>query len=300
MKQIKHRRRRLRIGNPVGFSLFCLGVIVLIVLLYAGIAWVVKNGPAVVDAVKGAVQSEANASDNPGSTDVPPPIAEFSPDPTDAPVETPAAGTPNTSPETPAPEPTQLVTASPAEDPSAPLYGRIIGLDPCRDGSSKYPEEASYNLELALKLKAYLEEQGATVILSRTDSTGTYENVERAKTFKNAECDVVIRLMANHITSKTSAAYVRGTAKNEDFCRDVLEGYIEATGMKLQTGDGKKSGYEVKSDDVCKKCGCPCAVLIYGNWENSTDYANLQDAAFQQKMMDGIYNGILQYFGVVV
>lgn len=299
MKQIKHRRRRLRIGNPVGFSLFCLGVIALIVLLYTGIAWAVKNGPAVVDAMKDAVQKEASASVNPADPTAPPPVEEYSPAPTGA-AETPAAGTPNTAPETPSPEPTLLVTAEPGKDPSAPLYGRIIGLDPCRDGSSKYPEEAVYNLEFVLKLKDYLEEQGATVILSRTDSTGTYENTDRAKTFKNAECDVVIRIIANHISAKTSAAYVRGTQKNEDFCRAILDGYIEATGMKRQTGDGKKNGYEVNPDDVCRKCGCPCAVLVVGNWKNDTDYANLQDSAFQQKMMEGIYNGILQYFGILV
>lgn len=299
MKQIKHRRRRLRIGNPVGFSLFCLGVIALVVLLYAGIAWVVKNGPTVVDAVKGAVQGEVNASADPSDSALPALVDEYSPSPTPQ-GETPQVGTPDTAPETPSAEPTQLVTAPPQEDTSAPLYGRIVGLDPCRDGSSNYPEEAVYNLEFVLKLKDYLEEQGATVILGRTDSTGTYENVDRAKTFKNAECEVVIRIMANHITSKTSAAYVRGTQKNEDFCRAVLDGYIEATGMSRQTGDGKKNGYQVKSDDVCKKCGCPCAVLIVGNWDNSTDYENLQSSDFQRKMMEGIYNGILQYFGVTV
>lgn len=297
MKQIKHRRRRLRIGNPVGFSLFCLGVIAVVVLLYTGIAWVVKNGPTVVNAMKDAVQQEANASADPTDPSAPPPVEEYFPEPT-SPVETPEIGTPDTSPETPSPEPTQLVTAAPQEDTSAPLYGKIIGLDPCRDGSSKYPEEAAFNLEFVLKLKDYLEERGATVILSRTDSTGTYENEERARTFKNAECQVVIRIMANHISSKTSAAYVRGTAKNEDFCRDILEGYVEATGMKLQSGDGKKKGYAVDPDTVCKKCGCPCAVLIVGNWDNKTDNANLQNADFQQKMMEGIYNGILQYFDI--
>ena len=55
MKQIKHRRRKLRIGNPVGFSLFCLGCLAVLALLYVGIAWLVRHGSTVAQAVKDAV-----------------------------------------------------------------------------------------------------------------------------------------------------------------------------------------------------------------------------------------------------
>ena len=57
MKQIKHRRRKLRIGNPVGFSLFCLGCLAVLALLYVGIAWLGRHGSTVAQAVKNAVQS---------------------------------------------------------------------------------------------------------------------------------------------------------------------------------------------------------------------------------------------------
>ena len=73
-----------------------------------------------------------------------------------------------------------------------------------------------------------------------------------------------------------------------------------ATGMSRQTGNDKKNGYENKSDDVCKKSNCPVAVLVLGNWNNETDQANFQDPAFQQKMMEGIYNGILTYWDIPV
>ena len=62
----------------------------------------------------------------------------------------------------------------------------------------------------------------------------------------------------------------------------------------------KKNGYENKSDDVCKKSNCPVAVLVLGNWNNETDQANFQDPAFQQKMMEGIYIGILTYWDIPV
>ena len=56
MKQIKKRRRVLRIGNPVGFSLFCLVCLAVLAGLYLGISWAIKNGPGVVKAMRAVVQ----------------------------------------------------------------------------------------------------------------------------------------------------------------------------------------------------------------------------------------------------
>ena len=58
MKQIKKRRRVLRIGNPIGFSLFCLVCLALLAGLYLGISWAIKNGPGVVKAMRTTVQEE--------------------------------------------------------------------------------------------------------------------------------------------------------------------------------------------------------------------------------------------------
>ena len=58
MKQIKKRRRVLRIGNPVGFSLFCLVCLAVLAGLYLGISWAIKNGPGVVKAMRAVVQEE--------------------------------------------------------------------------------------------------------------------------------------------------------------------------------------------------------------------------------------------------
>lgn len=290
MKQIKRRRRRLRIGDPVGFSLFCLGCLAVLALLYVGVSWLIEHGPSMVSAAKEALQNEVAATQAPEESQAPL-VEEYTPDPA-LQADTPQPGTPAPTRE-PTATPTQLITAPPAQDPSAPLYGKIIGIDPCRDSTSKYPDEVANNLELAFALKEFLEQQGATVVLAREENEGVYELEDRAKTFKKAGCHLVVRMMANHISEKTSAAYVYGTGKNEDFCREVLNAYVEKTGMKKQSG--KKSGYEKKSDEVCKNCGCPCAVLIVGNWENDTDKMNLQDDSFRLLMMEGIYQGILNY-----
>ena len=205
MKQIKKRRRILRIGNPIGFSLFCLVCLALLAGLYLGISWAIKNGPGVVKAMRTTVQEEVMTT--PTVEPSREPKDELLPTPTPEVKETPALGTPVAS--TPTPEPTVYVTADPSQDISAPLYGQIIGIDPCRD-NTKRPEEAENNLILANHLKRYLESQGAKVVLGRTEEDkGKVEDSTRAKIFREAGCTYVVRLKCNYINAKTSACYVK-------------------------------------------------------------------------------------------
>ena len=292
MKQIKKRRRILRIGNPIGFSLFCLVCLALLAGLYLGISWAIKNGPGVVKAMRTAVQEEVlttptvEPSREPKDELLPTP----SPTPTPEAKDTPALGTPVAT--TPTPEPTVFVTAGPAEDMSAALYGQIIGLDPARDSKSKYTSEAANNLVVANHVKRYLESQGATVILSRTEDTkGALANEDRGRIFKNANCTYVVRLMCNHINAKTSACYVQASKSNKDFGKKMVEAYVASTGMRIQ--NGKSGGVEVKTDSVADTCGCPCVLLIMGNWDNSKDKDNLQDEVFLDKISEAVFNGLV-------
>ena len=292
MKQIKKRRRILRIGHPVGFSLFCLACLAVVAGLYLGISWAIKNGPRVVNSLRTTVQEEVLTT--PTVEPSREPEEELLPTATPTPTlevkDTPALGTPDAS--TPSPEPSVFVTADPRESVGAALYGQVIGIDAARSSTSKYTSEAAYNLTLANHLKLYLESQGATVVMSRTEDTkGDLTNEERGRIFKNGGCTYVIRLMCNHINSKTSACYVQVSKRNKDFGQKLVDAYVEATGMRKQ--NGKKGGLETKSDSVASECGCPCALLILGNWDNSTDKSNLQDEAFMDRICDGIFNGLM-------
>ena len=287
MKQIKKRRRILRIGNPIGFSLFCLVCLALLAGLYLGISWAIKNGPGVVKAMRNTVQEEVMTT--PTVEPSREPKDELLPTPTPEVKETPALGTPVAS--TPTPEPTVYVTADPSQDISAPLYGKIIGIDPCRDNTTR-PEEAENNLILANHLKRYLESQGAKVVLGRTEEDkGKVEDSTRAKIFREAGCTYVVRLKCNYINAKTSACYVKATKKNKAFGQKMIDAYVLATGMKKQSN--KKNGVQVEDDAVADKCGCPCVAYLLGNWENEQDYTNLHDEVFIDRMCEGIFNGLV-------
>lgn len=291
MKQIKKRRRILRIGNPIGFSLFCLVCLGLMAGLYLGISWAIKNGPGVVKAMRTVVQEEVMTT--PTVEPSREPMDELLPTPTPTPApeakDTPALGTPNAA--TPTPVPTAYVSAGPAGNITAPLYGQVIGIDPCRD-STKRAAEAENNLILASHLKRYLESQGAIVVLGRTEKDkGKVDDNSRAKVFREANCTYVIRLKCNYISSKTSACYAKVTKDNKSFGQKMIDAYTVATGMKKQSN--KKNGVQVEDDTVAAKCGCPCVALILGNWENKKDKENLQDEVFIDRICEGIFNGLV-------
>ena len=295
MKQNKKRRRVLRIGHPIGFSLFCLVCLALVAGLYLGISWAIKNGPGMVKAMRSVVQEEVLVT--PTVEPSQEPAEELLPTPTPTPTpevkDTPALGTPVA--ETPTPEPTAVVTADPSEDLKMPLSGQPIGLDAYRDeNSSKFKSEAAYNLMFAKRLKVNLESQGATVVLSRTDETkGTLSNEERGRIFKEAKCDYVVRLMCNYPNSSNSSTYVRCSKDNAEYGLILVDAYSMATGMKKQNGSDRRNGVNIVSDSVATGCGCPCALLILGNWDSSKERKRLQDEEFMEQMCEGIFNGLV-------
>lgn len=292
MKRIKHRRRHLRISNPIGFSLFLAGCLLAVGILGGIVCLCIGYGDQAVAWIKDSIlgvseeiEAEANATFTP--------IPTNTPIPTDAEVQTPEVGTP--APPTITPEP--LVTESPApdgvveRDPNAPLYGFVIGLDPTRDTDSKYPDECEYNLAFAKELKAYLEAKGATVVLTREDNDKSYSNTKRAATLKEADCDIALRLMCNHIAAKTSGCYVQSRKKHMDYAQLLIDHYSELTGIPKQAG--KDDGTQSKNDAVCDELDCPGVMLILGNWDNKTERSNLQDDLFRQNMIEAIYQTFL-------
>lgn len=293
MKRIKTRRKHFRITNPLGFSLFC-AIIVLAIGLVVGIVCLavgygedaVKWAKAQLNGTKVVAEITQAPTQAPTATAVP----------TDSAVETPDIGTPV--PETPTPQPIEIgtpepvETTSPNEDPNAPLYGFTIGLDPARDGESKYKKECAYNLEFAQQLAAYLESKGATVIVTRENNTKSVGNSKRAKAIKSADCDVALRLICNHISSKSTGCYAQANKKYKDFATSLIAAYSEATGIRLQAG--KTNGFESKTDAVAKDCGCPCVMIVLGNWENKSDRGILEDEAGREKMIAAIYESLLR------
>ena len=293
MKRIKTRRKHFRITNPLGFSLFCAIIVLAIGLVVGVVCLAVGYGEEAVQYIKAQLNGTKVVAQ---VTEAPTPEPTATVVPADTGKETPEIGTP--APETPTPQPIDLgtpvpvETVSPDQDPNAPLYGFTIGLDPARDGKSKYKKECAYNLEFAQQLAAYLESKGATVVLTRTDNSKEVGNSKRAKAIKSADCNIALRLICNHISSKSTGCYVQAPKKQKSYGQALIDAYAQATGIRKQAG--KSDGLETKTDAVAADCGCPCVLLVLGNWENKSDRAILEDEAVREKMVQAIYETLLR------
>ncbi len=246
----------------------------------------------------------------------PEPTPELTPEPTVEPTPEPMR--------TPEPEiefvPVQ--SAEPTEQ-SEPLSGIVIGLDPGHQSKGNNEQEPvapgsdetkpkvssgtagvstgimeyKVNLNVGLKLRDLLEEQGATVVMTRESNDVNLSNVERAQFFNDHEVNLGVRLHCNGIDDTSArGAFMLIPKENpyqekcEKAAEIVLEAYCEATGLKNKgvQAYGNQTGFNW--------CERPVINIEMGHMSNVEEDELLTDSAFQSKMAQGICDGIVRYF----
>ena len=221
------------------------------------------------------------------------------------------------------PTPLPTPTLSPTESTFLPLKGFVIGLDPghqAHGNSAKEPvapgsdelkkkvssgtqgrwtkvPEYKVNLQVALLLKALLEERGATVVMTRETHDVNISNAERAQFFNEQNTGYALRLHCNGSDDPdVHGAFMLVPAKNpylEDCNRAaslLIEEYCKAT-------DAKNLGITKRSDQTgfnwCKRM---IVNIEMGHMTNKEEDYLLTDPDYQKKMAQGLLNGILRYF----
>lgn len=163
--------------------------------------------------------------------------------------------------------------------------------------------EYALNMEISLLLRDALEAEGYEVVLTRENNETAISNAERAQLANVAGADIYLRIHANGSTdsSASGALALIGSSSNpwvgslydESYAlaTDVLTSYCEATGMAnlgIQTND-TMTGINWAEE--------PVMILEMGFMTNPTDDVNMEDDAYQAKMVQGIVTGIDTYFG---
>lgn len=161
--------------------------------------------------------------------------------------------------------------------------------------------EYQLNLDISLKLRDALVAEGYDVIMTREDNDTAISNAERATLANDAGADFTIRIHANgdDDSSANGALAIIGSESNEyvgsvydeskSLGEAVLNAYCESTGMKnlgIQTSD-TMTGINWST--------IPVMILEMGFMSNQTDDENMQDLDYQEKMVQGIVNGINEY-----
>ena len=172
--------------------------------------------------------------------------------------------------------------------------------------AGKIMTEEALNLEVGLKLKTALENEGATVHITRETNASDMSNVERAEFANSLNCDMVVRLHADGSESAT----VSGISMLIPSAKRISEGYLTSEIIEKS----RKAG-EYILNDVCGNTGAsnkgiveradmtgfnwsgvPVVLLEMGFMTNPEEEAKLVTEEYQQKIISGIISGLEKYF----
>lgn len=197
--------------------------------------------------------------------------------------------------------PATAVAETPVEQPQGALKGIVVVLDPGhgreRTGTIQHGMvEKELNLDLALRTKALLEKEEATVILTRNGDTNCMEQVTkdedlacRVEVAKTHQAAVFVSIHANAgNTSAHGAETYYYTKQSEELATYMQQAYIHATNLKDRSV--KTAPFRVlMGTDV------PSVLLEVGFLSNTEEASLFTQDSFKDTAARGIAQGIINY-----
>ena len=162
--------------------------------------------------------------------------------------------------------------------------------------------EYELNLTISKQLEQELQKRGYDVMLTRQDNDTAISNRERALLAADFGADIYIRIHANGSDDPSvSGALVMVPSANNPYVAQ-LHDKSNALGEAIINAYCQSCGIPNKgvifSDDMTgiNWNQMPVTILEMGFMTNQSDDTNMQNADFQIQMVQGIANGIDQYF----
>lgn len=170
--------------------------------------------------------------------------------------------------------------------------------------SGKHTTEEKVNLAVGLALRDRLEELGATVVMTRTESKMTISGIERCEIANKAGADVAIRIHCDGSTDRSvhgvsvlvPSGDLLGTPSIQD--ESVRLGQLMVDAVSAQTGAYNRG--TVKRTDLTgfNFSEVPSVLIEMGFMTNADEDAKLASADYQAKIVEGMVQSVLAWYGV--
>ena len=182
---------------------------------------------------------------------------------------------------------------------SSVMKARVTsGTTGCVSGLDEY----ELNLQVSMLLRTELESRGYTVYMTRETHDVNISNKERAEYASSVGGDILVRIHANGddnssvngalcMAPSDSNAFVSALApESQRLSQCIIDSYCQATGLRNR-------GVMITDDmSGINWSTMPVTIVEMGFMSNAGDDSKMADSDFQKKMVDGIADGIDQYF----
>ena len=152
-------------------------------------------------------------------------------------------------------------------------------------------------LDIAMKLRDALRVQGAEVYMTRETHDVDISNQERAKMMNELGVDLVLRIHCNGVSKRSANGIGLYVNKSFDISAEslraaecILPRMVEATGAR-KDGIFKRDTYTGLNWSTV-----PCILVECGYMTNPEEDLKLNDPDYQQKLAEGMVEGICDYF----
>lgn len=178
------------------------------------------------------------------------------------------------------------------------------GFDPGKESADGILEK-DINLAISYKLKDLLEDAGIKVVMTRTDDNGLYQESDgnkkvadmkkRCAIIDECKADIVVSIHQNSYQSASVSGaqvfYYKHSAEGKKLAQvlqQAFKSYLDPNNKRVEKAD---STYY-----MLLHTSAPTVIAECGFLSNPTEAEQLNTEAYQEKVAQALYNGIIEYF----
>ena len=156
--------------------------------------------------------------------------------------------------------------------------------------------EDELNLQISQKIEAKLKTKGVQVQMSRYDDT-YLSLTERTRMANNWGADIFVSIHQNSATNSSAEGIETYYHSSR---QDSKELAVEIQNDLIQSTNVTNRGVKTANYSVIQTASMPSNLVECGFISNHTEAKNLSSSSYQDKVADGIVNGIMDYLATNV